>query len=324
MNPLCELLKIEYPILQGAMARIADANLASAVSNGGGLGIIASGGETKEWLEKEIDKARTMTDKPFGVNLMLLSPNIDELVDVVCDKKVSVVTTGAGNPGKYIPKMKAHGIIVIPVVASVAIALRVQRAGADAVVGEGLEAGGHVGEITTMALIPQLVDVLKIPVLAAGGIGDGRGIAAAYMLGAVGVQVGTRFVVANECTVSDNYKKAIIKAKDSDTVTTGRSTGHPVRVLKNKLTKQVLTLEKNFAEPDEVAKLCTGRLFDAVKLGDMEMGSVMSGQIAGLVKIEQPAAEIIKEMFVEAEKIYENRFAICGTGSSIPRNGEKS
>ena len=324
MNPLCELLKIEYPILQGAMARIADANLASAVSNGGGLGIIASGGETKEWLEKEIDKARTMTDKPFGVNLMLLSPNIDELVDVVCDKKVSVVTTGAGNPGKYIPKMKAHGIIVIPVVASVAIALRVQRAGADAVVGEGLEAGGHVGEITTMALIPQLVDVLKIPVLAAGGIGDGRGIAAAYMLGAVGVQVGTRFVVANECTVSDNYKKAIIKAKDSDTVTTGRSTGHPVRVLKNKLTKQVLTLEKNFAEPDEVAKLCTGRLFDAVKLGDMEMGSVMSGQIAGLVKIEQPAAEIIKEMFVEAEKIYENRFTICGTGSSIPRNGEKS
>ncbi len=324
MNPICELLNIEYPILQGAMARIADANLAAAVSNGGGLGIIASGGETKAWLIEEIDKVRTMTNKPFGVNLMLLSPNIDELVEVICDKKVPVVTTGAGNPGKYIAQMKGHGVTVIPVVASVALALRVERAGADAVVGEGLEAGGHVGEMTTMTLIPQLVDALNIPVLAAGGIGDGRGVAAAYMLGAVGVQVGTRFVVANECTVSDNYKKAIINAKDSDTVTTGRSTGHPVRVLKNKLTKQVLTLEKNFADPEEVAKLCTGRLVDAVRLGDMEMGSVMSGQIAGLISKEQPAAEMIQEIFEEAEKIYENRFTICRTRCSVPGNGEKS
>lgn len=323
MNPICELLKIEYPILQGAMARIADANLAAAVSNGGGLGIIASGGETKAWLEEEIDRVRSMTDKPFGVNLMLLTPNIDELVEVVCEKKVPVVTTGAGNPGKYIAQMKNHGIIVIPVVASIALALRVQRAGADAVVGEGLEAGGHVGEMTTMTLIPQLVDALKIPVLAAGGIGDGRGIAASYMLGAVGIQVGTRFLVATECTVSDNYKKAIINAKDSDTVTTGRSTGHPVRVLKNKLTKQVLLLEKNFADPEEVAKLCTGRLVDAVRFGDMEMGSVMSGQIAGLINKEQAAAAIIKEMFEEAEKIYENRLTICRPGSSIPGYGEK-
>lgn len=323
MNPICELLKIEYPILQGAMARIADANLASAVSNGGGLGVIATGGETRTWLEDEIDKVRSMTDKPFGVNLMLLAPNIDELIEVVCEKKVPVVTTGAGNPGKYIAQMKKHGIIVIPVVASIALALRVQRAGADAVVGEGLEAGGHVGEMTTMTLIPQLVDALTIPVMAAGGIGDGRGVAAAYMLGAVGIQVGTRFVVAEECTVSDNYKKAIIQAKDSDTVTTGRSTGHPVRVLKNKLTKQILSLEKNFADPSEVAMLCTGRLVDAVRYGDMEMGSVMSGQIAGLIKKEQPAAEIIKEMFEEAEIIYENRSIICRSRGSVPGNGEK-
>lgn len=323
MNPICELLNTEYPILQGAMARIADAPLAAAVSNGGGLGIIASGGETKAWLIDEIDKVRSLTDKPFGVNLMLLSPNIDELVEVICQKKVPVVTTGAGNPGKYIAQMKANGVTVIPVVASVALALRVERAGADAVIGEGLEAGGHVGEMTTMTLIPQLVDALKIPVLAAGGIGDGRGIAASFMLGALGVQVGTRFVVANECTVSDNYKKAILKAKDSDTVTTGRSTGHPVRVLKNRLTKQVLSLEKNFAAPEEVARLCTGRLYDAVKLGDMDMGSVMSGQIAGLISKEQPAGEMIKEMFEEAEKIYENRFNICRARGTISRNGEK-
>ena len=323
MNPICELLNTEYPILQGAMARIADAPLAAAVSNGGGLGIIASGGETKAWLIDEIDKVRTLTDKPFGVNLMLLSPNIDELVEVICQKKVPVVTTGAGNPGKYIAQMKAQGVTVIPVVASVALALRVERAGADAVIGEGLEAGGHVGEMTTMTLIPQLVDALKIPVLAAGGIGDGRGIAASFMLGALGVQVGTRFVVANECTVSDNYKKAILKAKDSDTVTTGRSTGHPVRVLKNRLTKQVLSLEKNFADPAEVARLCTGRLYDAVKLGDMDMGSVMSGQIAGLISKEQPAGEMIKEMFEEAEKIYENRFNICRARGTISRDGEK-
>ena len=323
MNPICELLNTEYPILQGAMARIADAPLAAAVSNGGGLGIIASGGETKDWLIDEIDKVRALTDKPFGVNLMLLSPNIDDLVEVICHKKVPVVTTGAGNPGKYIAQMKAHGVTVIPVVASVALAIRVERAGADAVIGEGLEAGGHVGEMTTMTLIPQLVDALKIPVLAAGGIGDGRGIAASFMLGALGVQVGTRFVVANECTVSDNYKKAILKAKDSDTVTTGRSTGHPVRVLKNRLTKQVLSLEKNFADPEEVARLCTGRLYDAVKLGDMDMGSVMSGQIAGLISKEQPAGEMIKEMFEEAEKIYENRVSICRARGTVSRDGEK-
>lgn len=324
MNKVCEMLGIEYPILQGGMARIADSSLAAAVSNGGGFGIIASGGETGEWLREEIRKTRLLTNKPFGVNLMLLSPNIDELVEVVCEEKIKAVTTGAGNPGKYMKKFAEKGIIVVPVVASVALARRVEKAGAAAVIAEGLEGGGHIGEMTTMALVPMVVDAVKIPVIAAGGIGDGRGIAAAFMLGAQGVQVGTRFLVARECTVSQNYKNAIIKAEDNDTCTTGRSTGHPVRVLKNKLSKKVLALEKTNADPEEIALLCTGRLWDAVKKGDMEMGSVMSGQIAGIVKKEQPAAEIIKEIFEEAEKIYENRVDICRTGSSIYRDGKKS
>lgn len=324
MNRVTELLNIEYPIIQGAMARIADSSLAAAVSNGGGLGIIASGGESKEWLSNEIDKVRELTDKPFGVNLMLLSPNLEELIEVIFEKKVRIVTTGAGNPGKYIKALKEHNIIVIPVVASVALGIRVERAGAHMVVGEGLEAGGHIGDITTMALIPQLKDAVSIPVVAAGGIGDGRGVAAAFMLGAEGVQVGTRFVVAEECTVHESYKKAIIKAKDSDTVATGRSTGHPVRVLKNRLSKEVLTMEKNMTDPNEIAKLCTGRLYDAVKKGDMEMGSVMSGQIAGLVKQIQPAKEIIREMFKEAKEVYESNSAFFRTGGSISGDGPKS
>lgn len=324
MNRVTELLNIEYPIIQGAMARIADSSLAAAVSNGGGLGIIASGGESKEWLSNEIDKVRELTDKPFGVNLMLLSPNLEELIEVIFEKKVRIVTTGAGNPGKYIKALKEHNIIVIPVVASVALGIRVERAGAHMVVGEGLEAGGHIGDITTMALIPQLKDAVSIPVVAAGGIGDGRGVAAAFMLGAEGVQVGTRFVVAEECTVHESYKQAIIKAKDSDTVATGRSTGHPVRVLKNRLSKEVLTMEKNMTDPNEIAKLCTGRLYDAVKKGDMEMGSVMSGQIAGLVKQIQPAKEIIREMFKEAKEVYESNSAFFRTGGSISGDGPKS
>ena len=324
MNRVTELLNIEYPIIQGAMARIADSSLAAAVSNGGGLGIIASGGESKEWLSNEIDKVRELTDKPFGVNLMLLSPNLEELIEVIFEKKVRIVTTGAGNPGKYIKALKEHNIIVIPVVASVALGIRVERAGAHMVVGEGLEAGGHIGDITTMALIPQLKDAVSIPVVAAGGIGDGRGVAAAFMLGAEGVQVGTRFVVAEECTVHESYKQAIIKAKDSDTVATGRSTGHPVRVLKNRLSKEVLTMEKNMTDPNEIAELCTGRLYDAVKKGDMEMGSVMSGQIAGLVKQIQPAKEIIREMFKEAKEVYESNSAFFRTGGSISGDGPKS
>ena len=248
---------------------------------------------------------------------MLLADNVEELIDVVCEEKVPVVTTGAGNPGKYIAKMKEAGIKVVPVVANLALATRVERAGADAVVAEGTEAGGHIGETTTMALVPQMVDALDIPVIAAGGIADGRGIAAVYMLGAQGVQVGTRFLVANECIVAQGYKDAIIKAKDSSTVATGRSTGHPVRIIKNKLARKILSLEKQNAPEEEINQLCTGTLAAAVRDGDSDNGNIMSGQIAGLVKKEQPAAEIIEEMFKEVEEIYEDRNRICRAGRTV-------
>lgn len=322
MVNICELIGTEYPIIQGAMAWIADSSLAAAVSNGGGLGIIASGNAEAEWVRNEIRKTKELTSKPFGVNIMLLSPFVDEVMDVVCEEGVAVVTTGAGNPGKYIPKLKSHGIKVIPVVAAVALALRVERAGADAVIAEGQEGGGHIGESTTMALVPQVVDAVKIPVIAAGGIGDGRGVAAAFMLGAKGIQVGTRFIVANECTVSQNYKNLILKAKDSDTVVTGRSTGHPVRVVKNKLTRELMELEKNnYLDPSLIEQRGVGTLRAATKDGDVVNGSVMSGQIAGLVCKEQSAGEIIKEMFEEAKAIYEDRINICRSGCTVLRNG---
>ena len=317
MVNVCEILGTEYPIIQGAMARIAECNLAAAVSNGGGLGIIAAGGQSADWLREEIRKTREMTDKPFGVNIMLLADNVEELIQVVCDEKVPVVTTGAGNPGKYIARMKECGIKVIPVVANVTLAVRVARAGADAVVAEGTEAGGHIGETTTMALVPQMADAVDIPVIAAGGIADGRGVAAAYMLGAKGVQVGTRFLVADECIVAQGYKDAIIKAKDSSTVATGRSTGHPVRIIKNKLAKKILSLEAKNAPEEEISQLCTGTLAAAVRDGDADNGNIMSGQIAGLVRKEQPAAEIIEEMFKEAEKVYEDRNCVCRAGRSV-------
>ena len=317
MVNVCEILGTKYPIIQGAMARIAEYNLASAVSNGGGLGIIAAGGQSADWLRDQIRKTRELTDKPFGVNIMLLADNVDELMDVVCEEKVPVVTTGAGNPGKYISKLRERGIKVIPVVANVTLAIRVERAGADAVVAEGTEAGGHIGETTTMALVPQMVDALKIPVIAAGGIADGRGIAAAYMLGAKGVQVGTRFLVADECIVAQGYKDAIIKAKDSSTVATGRSTGHPVRIIKNKLARKILSLEKQNAPEEEINELCTGTLAAAVRDGDADNGNIMSGQIAGLVNKEQSAAEIIEEMFKEEREIYEDRNSICRAGSAV-------
>lgn len=321
MVNICELLEIEYPIIQGAMAWIADASLASAVSNAGGLGIIASGNAEAEWVRGEIRRTKEMTDKPFGVNVMLLNPHTDAIMDVICEEGVPVVTTGAGNPGKYIPKLKEHGIKVIPVVASVALAIRVERVGADAVIAEGQEGGGHIGEATTMALVPQVADAVGIPVIAAGGIADGRGIAAAYMLGARGVQVGTRFLVAKECTVSQNYKDMILKAKDTDTVATGRSTGHPVRVLKNKLARDILSMEKRCTDPSEIEKLGTGALRAAVKDGDVVNGSVMSGQIAGLVNKEQTAKEMIEEMFEEAAAVYEDRVTICRSRGTVLRNG---
>ena len=310
MNRVREILGTEYPIIQGAMARIANASLAAAVSAGGGLGIIAAGGAPVEWVKQEIDAVRCVTDKPFGVNIMLLADNVEELVDLLCEEKVPVVTTGAGNPGKYIPRFKEVGSKVIPVVSNVTLAKRVERAGADAVVAEGSEAGGHIGETTTMALIPQMVDALSIPVIGAGGVADGRGLAAAFMLGAEGVQVGTRFLVANECTVAPAYKEMVLKAKDSSTVATGQFTGHPVRVLKNKLSRAMLELEKT-QDMEEFERLGTGALGRAVLEGDVERGSVMSGEIAGLVSKEQPAAEIIRELFAEAMRIYDLRQAIC-------------
>lgn len=302
----CEMVGIEYPIIQGGMAWIADSSLAAAVSNAGGLGLIGAGNAPVEWVRSEIRKTKELTDKPFGVNIMLLSDNAEEIAHMVCEEGVKVVTTGAGNPGKYIEMWKASGIIVIPVVPSVALAIRMQRCGADALVAEGTEAGGHIGEITTMSLIPQIVDAVTIPVIAAGGIGDGRGLSAAFMLGASGVQVGTRFLVANECTVHNNYKQRIIKAKDIDSVVSGRATGHPVRVLRNKLYRQFQLLEKNGASPEEYEKLGRGALPRASQEGDIDMGSVMAGQVAGLIKKEQSCKEIIEEMFKEAKAIINN------------------
>jgi enoyl-[acyl-carrier protein] reductase II len=306
------LLGIRYPIIQGGMAWIADSGLASAVSNGGGLGLIAAGGADADFVREEIRRTKALTDKPFGVNVMLLNPHVDAIMEMLCEEKPAVVTTGAGNPGKFMSALKGVGIKVIPVVASVALAVRLARGGADALVAEGQEAGGHIGEATTMALTPQVADAVDIPVIAAGGIGDGRGAAAAFMLGARGIQVGTRFLVARECTISQNYKDMILKAKDTDTTVTGRSTGHPVRVLKNRMTKEILSLEKTGIDPEAFEERMAGTLRAAVKDGDVTHGSVMSGQIAGLVKREQTAAEIIEEIFKEVREIYESRAFICG------------
>lgn len=300
---ICKKIGIQYPIIQGGMAWIADSSLAAAVSNAGGIGIIAAANAPVEWVRDEIRKAKELTDKPFGVNIMLLSSNAEEVAELVCQEGVKVVTTGAGNPSKYIEKWKEHGIFVIPVVPTVALAKRMERYGADAVIAEGCESGGHIGELTTMALVPQVVDAVNIPVVAAGGIGDGRGVAAAFMLGAAGVQVGTRFLVANECTVHQNYKERVIEARDIDSVVTGRVTGHPVRVLKNKLTRKFQLLEKETASVEEYEQLGKGALPLAAKQGDVEHGSVMAGQIAGLVCKEQSCEEIIIEMFEQAEAV---------------------
>ena len=302
-NNICNLLNIKYPIFQGGMAWVSDSSLAAAVSNAGGLGIIAGANAPASFVREEIRKAKELTDKPFGVNIMLLSDNADELSEIVIEEGVKVVTTGAGNPGKYMEKWKKAGIKVIPVVASVALAKRMERAGADAIIAEGCEAGGHIGKLTTMVLLPQVVDSVNIPVIAAGGIGDGRGIAAVFMLGARGVQVGTRFLVADECTIHDNYKEAVLKAKDIDTVVTGRPTGHPVQVIKNKLAREYMNLEKENAPMEKIEELGRGALRKAVKDGDIENGSLMAGQISGLINKRQSAKEIIEEMFNEFDNI---------------------
>lgn len=300
-NVITELLNIKYPIIQGGMAWIADASLAVGVSEAGGLGIISGVGPT-EVVRAQIRKAKELTDKPFGVNIMLMQDNADEIAHLVCDEKVPVVTTGAGSPGKYIEMWKSHGIKVIPVVPSVAIAKRMEKFGADAVIAEGMESGGHIGQTTTMSLVPQVVDAVNIPVIAAGGIGDGRGIAASFMLGAVGVQMGTRFLVSNECNVHKNYKEKVLKAKDIETEVTGTSTSHPVRVLRNKLTREYIKIEKSNSNSEKLESLTRGALRKAVIEGDTENGSVMAGQIAGLVKKEQSCKEIIEELMTEFDK----------------------
>lgn len=305
---ICEILNIKYPIFQGAMAWISDSSLVSAVSNAGGLGIIASGNAPASHIKEEIQKTKMLTDKPFAVNIMLLSPYADEIAQLVCDESVKVVTTGAGSPSKYMEMFKAAGIKVIPVVPSVAIAKKMQRLGADAVIIEGMESGGHIGKLTTMCLLPQVVDALEIPVIAAGGIADGRGMAAAFMLGASAVQLGTRFLVATECTVHENYKKVILKAKDIDTAVTGQITGHPVRIIRNKLSREFEILEKNEMKnevPDinKFEELGKGTLKIAVVDGDVENGSIMAGQIAGLVNKEASCKEIIEEIMLQFQKV---------------------
>lgn len=298
-----ELLGIQYPIIQGGMAWVAEHHLAAAVSAAGGFGLLGAASAPADVIRQEIRKVKELTDKPFGVNVMLLSPYAEEVAHVVAEEGVQAVTTGAGNPEKYMDMWKKEGIKVIPVVASVALAKRMERCGADAVVAEGMESGGHIGSVTTMALVPQVVDAVEIPVIAAGGIGDGRGFAAAMMLGAEAVQMGTRFVAAQESIVHQNYKDRIIKAKDIDSQVTGMSTGHPVRSLRNQMTREYLRLEKEGAPFEELEMLTLGSLRKAVQEGDVVNGTVMAGQIAGLVKKQQSCQEIIEEIMKEAEKL---------------------
>ena len=298
-----DLLQIEYPIIQGGMAWVAEHHLAAAVSEAGGFGLIGAASAPPEIVREEIRKAKELTDKPFGVNIMLLNPNADEVAKIVVEEGIQAVTTGAGNPEKYMPMWKEAGVKVIPVVASVAMAKRMERYGADAVVAEGMEAGGHIGNQTTMALIPQIVDAVNIPVIAAGGIGDGRGVAASFMLGAEGVQMGTRFVVADESIVHDNYKDRIVKAKDIDSVVTGQSTGHPVRCLRNQMTKEYIKKEQEGVPFEELERMTLGSLRKAVMDGDILNGTVMAGQIAGLVSKRQSCKEILQEIMTEAEKL---------------------
>ncbi len=299
---LTRLLGIEHPIIQGGMAWTATWELAAAVSNAGGLGVIGAGQMPTDLLREQIRGAKLATDKPFGVNLMLLTPHIDELVQMVLDEGVAVVTTGAGNPGKYMQALQDKGIKVLPIAPSTALARRLEQGGADAIIGEGMEAGGHIGELTTMVLVPQLVDAVSLPVIAAGGIADGRGMAASFALGAEGVQLGTRFMCATECTIHPDVKARLIKAKDRDTLITGYSTGHPVRALKNKLAKELVELDKA-NKPQELEALGAGRLALAMRHGDCENGSLMAGQCAAMVDRIQPAAEIIAELLAEAETV---------------------
>lgn len=296
------LLEIEYPIIQGGMAWVAEYHLAAAVSEAGGFGLIGAANAPADWVRDQIRKTKELTDRPFGVNVMLMSPYADEVARVIAEEGVKAVTTGAGNPEKYMELWKERNIKVIPVVASVALAKRMERCGADAVVAEGCESGGHIGESTTMTLVPQVVDAVDIPVIAAGGIGDGRGIAAAFMLGAKGVQMGTRFVVTKECQVHPAYKERIVRAKDIDTRVTGRSTGHPIRALRNDMTKVYLQKEQEGASTEELELLASGALRRAVQEGDIHNGSLMSGQIAGLIKEEVSCKQLIETLVSQTKE----------------------
>ncbi len=302
-TPICELLGIKYPILQGGMAHISDARLAAAVSEAGGLGIISAASGDITGLTKQIDTARNLTDKPFGVNVMLMGANVDEIAELLALKKVAVITTGAGNPEKFVPMWKEAGIKVIPVVPSAALAKLCVRSGADAVIAEGGESGGHVGDMTTMALVPQVVDAVDVPVIAAGGIADGRGVASAFMLGAQGVQLGTRFLLAEECTISRAYKDKLLKANDTSTIVTGKRLGHPVRSLKSPFSRAYQKAEYTAITDDELEQMAVGTLRAAVIDGDEKKGCFLAGQIAGMVNKEQKAAEMIEEIFNETEII---------------------
>ncbi|MCD7811171.1 MAG: enoyl-[acyl-carrier-protein] reductase FabK [Ruminococcus sp.] len=301
---ITELLGCEYPLIQGGMAWVAEYKLASAVSNAGGIGIIAGGSAPIDYLRDQIRACKEATDKPFGVNIMLMSPNTEDLAQLVIDEKVAVVTTGAGNPGKYISAWKDAGIKVIPVIPSVALARRMEKAGADAVVAEGTESGGHIGEITTMCLVPQVVDAVSIPVIAAGGIADGRGVAASFMLGAEGVQIGTRFLASEECQIHPTYKELVVKAKDTDSVVTGRYTGHPCRNVKTKFSKMLANGEKSGSlSPEEFEEITLGSLRKAVQDGNLDEGSFLCGAIAGMVDEVKPCKDIIEEIMSQADKL---------------------
>ncbi|MHB8985172.1 MAG: enoyl-[acyl-carrier-protein] reductase FabK [Eubacteriales bacterium] len=300
---LCDLLGIKYPIIQGGMAWVSTAELAAAVSEAGGLGVLGSGAAPAEWLEEQIKRARSLTDKPFGVNVMLRSPFVEEVMAVLLKEPVAVVTTGAGNPGKYVPALRELGTRVIPVVSSTALARRLARGGVDALIAEGMESGGHIGELTTITLVPQVVDAVDIPVIAAGGFFDGRGLVAALALGAVGVQMGTRFMCASESTIHPRVKHFVIKARERDTTVTGASTGHPVRSLRNKLSKLYEEMERNGASSEEMERLGVGSLRLAMVDGDVEDGTVMAGQVASMVQKVQPAGEIINEIVTGAARL---------------------
>ncbi|WP_291236624.1 enoyl-[acyl-carrier-protein] reductase FabK [Frisingicoccus sp.] len=302
---ITELLNIQYPIFQGGMAWVAEHTLAAAVSNAGGLGIIASGGAPCDYVREEVRKTKALTDKPFGVNIMLMNPEADAIAHMVIEEGVKVVTTGAGNPEKYFPVWKEAGIKILPVVASVGLARRMEKYGADALIAEGCESGGHIGEMTTMTLVPQVVQAVHVPVVAAGGIGDGHGVAAAFMLGAEGVQVGTRFLLADETQIHENYKEKVLKAKDIDSQVTGRSTGHPIRVLRNPMTRKYLKMEAEGATLEELEVMTLGSLRRAVVEGDVKEGSLMAGQVAGLLNKRQTCKEIIEEMMTEAVDVME-------------------